>query len=196
MVGKDQKDSSALVFFLAVTCTMLVWLVTMHLALCSLLASPGPRCAASWPIWTRRTFSSCARRHSWQGHVHSWFYWLRCSSRCFLRCRQAQMLGIWAGMEQIHSYAVGWFCLSRCTSRCIPSCCPWRQMLVITACMDQKECHVSPCRKLQIFCSCSSSQVVDISCCGAEVDSHGLAVQLTIEIPQLLLYMWSMPLVC
>ena len=56
--------------------------------------------------------------------VHSWFYWLRCSSRCFLRCRQAQMLGILAGMEQIDSYAVGWFCLSRCTSRCIPSCCP------------------------------------------------------------------------
>ena len=31
------------------------------------------------------------------------------------------MLGILAGMEQIDSYAVGWFCLSRCTSRCIPS---------------------------------------------------------------------------
>ena len=29
--------------------------VMMHLAICSLLASPGPRCSASWPIWTRRT---------------------------------------------------------------------------------------------------------------------------------------------
>ena len=35
-----------------------------------------------------------------------------------------QMLGILAGMEQIDSYAVGRFCLSRCNSRCIPSCCP------------------------------------------------------------------------
>ena len=33
-------------------------------------------------------------------------------------------------------------------------------MLVITACMDQKECFVWPCRKLRIFRSCSSSQVV------------------------------------
>ena len=33
------------------------------------------------------------------------------------------------------------------------------------------------------------------SCRGAQVDSHGLAVQQTIEIHQLLLYMWSMPLV-
>ena len=41
--------------FLAVACVMLVWLVTMHLALCSLLASPGPGCSASWPLWTRRT---------------------------------------------------------------------------------------------------------------------------------------------
>ena len=70
------------------------------------------------------------------------------------------------------------------------------QMLVITAGMDQKECYVSPCRKLRIFRSCSSSQVVDLSCCGAEVDSHGLAVQQTVEILQLLLYMWSMHLVC
>ena len=28
--------------------------VMMHLAICSLLASPGPRCSASWPVWTRR----------------------------------------------------------------------------------------------------------------------------------------------
>ena len=26
---------------------------TMHLALLSLLASPSPRCSASWPVWTR-----------------------------------------------------------------------------------------------------------------------------------------------
>ena len=34
---------------------MLVLLDMMHLVLCSLLASPGPRCSASWPVWTRRT---------------------------------------------------------------------------------------------------------------------------------------------
>ena len=32
-----------------------VLLVTMYLALYSLLASYGPRCSASWPVWTRRT---------------------------------------------------------------------------------------------------------------------------------------------
>ena len=34
---------------------MLVLLVMMYLALCSLLASPGPRCSASRPVWSRRT---------------------------------------------------------------------------------------------------------------------------------------------
>ena len=38
--------------------------------------------------------------------------------------------------------------------------CPQALMLVITFGMDQKECYVSPCRKLRIFRSCSSSQVV------------------------------------
>ena len=33
----------------------LVLLVIMLLASCSLQASPGPRCSASWPVWTRRT---------------------------------------------------------------------------------------------------------------------------------------------
>ena len=34
---------------------LLVLLVTIHLALCSLLSTPGPRCSASWPVCTRRT---------------------------------------------------------------------------------------------------------------------------------------------
>ena len=37
--------------------------VMMHLAICSLLASPGPRCSASWPVWTRRI----------AGDLHGWF---------------------------------------------------------------------------------------------------------------------------
>ena len=40
---------------MAMACVRLVLLVTMHLALCSLLASAGPRCSASWPVWSRRT---------------------------------------------------------------------------------------------------------------------------------------------
>ena len=45
---------------------MLVLLVTVHLALCSLLASSGPRCSASWPVWSRKTAAVV-----WQG----WFCW-------------------------------------------------------------------------------------------------------------------------
>ena len=45
---------------------VLVLLVTMYLALCSLLVSPGPRCSASWPIWSRWTAAV-----AWQG----WYCW-------------------------------------------------------------------------------------------------------------------------
>ena len=34
----------------ALVCTWLVFLVTLHLALCSRLLSSGPRCSASWPV--------------------------------------------------------------------------------------------------------------------------------------------------
>ena len=34
---------------------VLVLLVTMYLALCSLLALSGPRCSASRPVWSRKT---------------------------------------------------------------------------------------------------------------------------------------------
>ena len=30
-------------------------LVVMHLEMCSLWSTTGPRCSASWPVWTRRT---------------------------------------------------------------------------------------------------------------------------------------------
>ena len=74
----------------------------------ALLLSPGLRCSASWPVCTRRTDSSCARRHSWQWHVQSWFYWLFCTSCCFFSssCRLALVLGILAGMDHIVSYVV------------------------------------------------------------------------------------------
>ena len=68
-------------------------------------------------------------------------------------------------------------------------------MLGITAGVDQKECYVSPCRKLRIS-AVAVPRRSSISCCGAEAYSHGLAVQQTIEFPQLLRYMWSMSLLC
>ena len=138
----------------------------------------APGCSSSWPIWTRRTVRfvrSCVNPGS--GMCTAGFTGYAAPRAVFLRCRQAQMLGILAGMEQIDSYAAGWFCLSRCTSRCIPSCCP----------QAPDACHhgrYGPEGMLRVampktaeFRSDSSSQVVDISFCGAEVDSHGLAVQ-------------------
>ena len=68
-------------------------------------------------------------------------------------------------------------------------------MLGITAGMDQKECYVSPCRKLRIS-AVAVPRRSPISCCGAEAYSHGLAVQQTIEFPQSLRYMWSTSLLC
>ena len=41
---------------------VLVFLVSMYLALCFLLASSGPRCSAFWPVWSRRTAAVV-----WQG---------------------------------------------------------------------------------------------------------------------------------
>ena len=145
MAGMYQKDSSALVFVLAVARTMLVWLVMVHLALCSLLASPGPGYAASWPIWTRRTVLF-VRRHSWQWHEHNWFYWLRCSSRCFfvvVRPRCSASWPVWTRLT-VTQWA-GFSCHD--APRAVFLLVILRpQMLVLTAGMDEKECYVSPCR--------------------------------------------------
>ena len=40
-------------------------LLVLYLALCFFLPS-GPRCAASWPLWTRRSLY-------WQWHVQGWY---------------------------------------------------------------------------------------------------------------------------
>ena len=61
---------------------MLVLLVTMSLALCSLLASPSPGCFASWQVWSRRTAAAV-----WQG----WYCWVTVYLvLCFLPCLQAR----------------------------------------------------------------------------------------------------------
>ena len=67
-------------------------------------------------------------------------------------------------------------------------------MLVITAGMDQKECYVWPCRKLRIFRSCSSSQVVQfiLSLRSGSVSRSRLLDQ---EIPQLLDKVIEVPVV-
>ena len=49
-----------------VACTRLVMPVAMYLALCSFLVSSGPRCSASWPVWSRKTAAVV-----WQG----WYCW-------------------------------------------------------------------------------------------------------------------------
>ena len=58
-------------------------------------------------------------------------------------------------------------------------------MLVITAGMDQKECYVSPCRKLRTFRSCNSSTRPSISLSWRK--GFFPWSRRTIEIPQLLL---------
>ena len=62
--------------------TRLVLLGTMHLALYSLFPSSGPRCATSWPVWTRRTENSPVAPQQapclWQSLVRCWSC-LRCT---------------------------------------------------------------------------------------------------------------------
>ena len=63
-------------------CARLVLLLTMQIALFSPFPSSGPRCATSWPVWTRRTENSCvAPQHApciWQSLVRCWSC-LRCT---------------------------------------------------------------------------------------------------------------------
>ena len=60
----------------------LVLLVPKQLALCSLSWSSGPRCATSWPVWTRRTENSPVAPQQapciWQSLVRCWSC-LRCT---------------------------------------------------------------------------------------------------------------------
>ena len=67
---------------LTVVCAGLVLLVTMHLALCSFLTSPSPRCSASWQVWTR---STVAVAFTWLVLLVIVYLVLR-----FLLCRQAR----------------------------------------------------------------------------------------------------------
>ena len=85
---------------MAVACAGLVLPVLMHLALCSLLASPSPRCSRILAGMDQKDFCT----FYWQCMCKACFAGLS-TSRCVPLCVwQAQMIGILAGMNQ-----KGWF---------------------------------------------------------------------------------------
>ena len=50
------------------------------------MLSTGPRCSASWPVWTRRTvrfFCGRVRRRQQQWHARGWLCWLNVSHAVF-----------------------------------------------------------------------------------------------------------------
>ena len=116
---EEEEDSSYLSSSSTVACSQVVLLVVLHLALCSLLSSTGPRCWAFWLVWTDCFL--CALRRQRQLLGQDWFYWLRYTSCVFsLVCRQARdvrhhgryglkgLLRRRARRRQSHVY--GWFC--------------------------------------------------------------------------------------
>ena len=86
-------------------------------------STPTVACSGlgSWFVAIRGVFPSLspgpdARHHGWyvpEGHVRSWLVLLvTLLALCCLRCRQAQMIGIMAGMAQKDSYAATQLCLA------------------------------------------------------------------------------------
>ena len=97
------------------------------------------------------------------------------------RRQRPKMLRIMAGTDQRDSYMAG-FALVAPRAVFLPVV--FRpKMLVIMAGMDQKERYVAPCRKLRIFSSCSSSQVVDFPVVMQRPIPMVWTVQQTIVIP-------------
>ena len=112
----------------------------------------------------------------WQWHLQGLVCWPLHLAMCSLRGWQAQMLSFLAGTNQKDYFAF--------------------YTVVHTPVVCNDRCFYYGVQKTADF---PQLQFIDgrrFSCRGAQVDSHGLAVQQTIETPQLLLYMWSMPLVC
>ena len=121
LVGVDQKDNCAASLWPRSSPTS-AWswlaLLVLRFALCSLLLSTGPRCSASWPVWTRRTVMCSGLSTGF--------------ALCFLRCRQAHDVRHHGRCDQrrtVCSDTVGalgvhrWFCWSFCFLRCIPNVC-------------------------------------------------------------------------
>ena len=90
LVGVDQKDNCAASQRPRSSPTS-AWswlaLLVLRFALCSLVLSTGPRCSASWPVWTRRTvrffFCGRVRRQQQQWRARGWFCWLNVSHAVF-----------------------------------------------------------------------------------------------------------------
>ena len=146
---------------LSVACAWLVLLVFLHLALC-FFPSSGPRCAASWPVRTRRTVAR-AVQENWTFWEISWF---------FLRLLYVTVNCSEFG-RGVHDYGFSW----ETTSECIPYSATFlRQFL---------ESYGSDCRK-----TAESPQLQFIegrrhSLRAAESDPHGPVGRKTIEVPQL-----------
>ena len=96
----------------AVACTKLVSMVTLHFMLCSPPWSASPGCSSSWPVWTRRTVSplavACARRVL-TVTIHPALFTCLGS--------QAMTLGIMAAWTGRTVAGIAGF---SCTSRCAP----------------------------------------------------------------------------
>ena len=139
----------------------LVLLVTMHLVLCF------------FPCLQARD----ARHHGWYGPgvLVCWFLALSLAL-CSSCCLRPQMPVIMAGMD----HRTVWRFKSAVLER------GFSMPVVVLRVSWSRQCFTQFGR----FRSCSSSRS-SISCCGSEAYSHGLAVQQTIEFPQLLRYMWS-----
>ena len=107
----------------------------MYLALCSLLASPIPRCSASWPVRNRRTVvcSTCARLV---------FLAILHLALCFLPCLQAR--DAWHhGRYGPGGFFLAWARLGLLVfddvpQRCAPVGCLRPKMPVVMAGMDHR----------------------------------------------------------
>ena len=111
MVGLDQDASFLRARRRLRQLHMLGWFGWLLLALCSLLLSTGPRCSASWPVWTRRKVlryfpaAACARLVLLV-ILHLALYSLllssgpRCSASWLVRTRRTVAKGLWFRLQK------------------------------------------------------------------------------------------------
>ena len=138
MAGMEQKNSYVLLFF--APCTVFPSL------------SSGPRCSASWPVWTRRISSGLSpysalclvrqRIHAVRQfteyfifYVYLWIMGPQVDSRPALFQR---LLGSTVNTSLCVSLR-GWSSWSQCTSRCVSFVVLRPEMLDIVAGLDQKD---------------------------------------------------------
>ena len=164
--------------------------VLVNLTLYSLRLSAGLSCWASWTVMDQNDSTHgalvvdsgsgiCQAGSAGFPHAVSLYVVVR-----------PKMLRIMAGMNQMDSYAVGWFCWY-CTSRCVPSC---RRQAT-------DACHHVRCgpegavrgavQKTSDFPQLQFIKVVDFSCRDEEAHHHGccdhrdspVAVHTVVDVP-------------